>query len=141
MTNPPVAPRELFEWIALRPKWSDEGFNGYDQIDGSHIYDNHGQIYRFVPESAYAALVAENERLRVENWVRKDAALRTYDGPAEKADKADEYLKRAESAEAEAEAYAASRLEWQNDAERYAKENYHLRATLCPGSRTVCING
>lgn len=35
----------------------------------------------------------ENSRLQAENWIHKDAALRTYDGLAQKADKADELEK------------------------------------------------
>jgi hypothetical protein len=51
------------KWITLTPKWNNNGdFFGYDVIRSSHLWDDAGEIYEFVPLSEY-----ENLRLDYEN--------------------------------------------------------------------------
>lgn len=60
MTNE-APPRK---WIELKPKFTDGNFDGYDQVAGTHYFDNVDQKYKFVPMAAYQALKEENERLK-----------------------------------------------------------------------------
>lgn len=44
------------EWIKLTPRFIGENWDGYNQVDGTHYYDNEGQVYEFVPKSEYNQL-------------------------------------------------------------------------------------
>lgn len=51
-----------YKWIALTPRFTRNDFAGYNQKDGSHIYDDAGKTYFFVPESAYLAVKSRLEK-------------------------------------------------------------------------------
>jgi len=54
----------MIDWISLTPRFEDSLMCGYNQIDGTHIYDNFGQEYRFVPFNDYHQLLEENTKLK-----------------------------------------------------------------------------
>jgi hypothetical protein len=54
--------------------------------------------FHVIEKSAYDKLTAENAKLRAENYVLRDQGLRTYDGLAQKADRADELQRKLEIA-------------------------------------------
>lgn len=64
MTKKPLS-KDL-KWIALTPRFQRNDFAGYNQKDGSHIFDNTGQIYYFVEKQAHDTLQAELDEAKDE---------------------------------------------------------------------------
>jgi hypothetical protein len=52
------------KWMRLRPRFTDSLFDGYDVVTSSHLWDDDGKEYEFVPKEDYELLKADRDQLR-----------------------------------------------------------------------------